>query len=157
MENLLLTIDISDKSFLYENIEKSKLLKEEIDQKWNIVDTLDEDESFNLIYELEEKEKTFSSYLSIYSLSSLFDEHIHREEGISYDVTKIFISEKTYDEFRSIDKKVLDIFYKDRYSEQYLLKQLSMLYLFSGFSVKSGLDNNLIYIQKDVLKEQRID
>lgn len=157
MENLLLTIDISDKSFLYENLEKAKSLKKEVDEKWNLVDTLDENESFDLVYELEEKEKTFSSYLSIYSLSSVFDKHIGRSDKMAYDVTKIWISEKTYDELKSLDKEILDIFYKERYSEQYLAKQLSMLYLFSGFSIKAGLDDNIIYIQKDVLKEQRID
>lgn len=154
MENILLTIDFPDDSFFEDNLNKAKELKKWIKKQWKLCDKKEID-CEDIIDIIEEREKEYSNYISIYSLISLLDSKIERTENQQFDVTKIYVSENTYNKMKEHDLKLLLLKYKDIYKKSKIESQLGMLHLFSGFSVKEGLEDDRIYILQDVLREKR--
>lgn len=154
MENLLITIPFPENSFFENNLKKVKDLKRWIDKQWKLCDEgkLDCDE---VSYETEQKAKELGDYFSIYSLVSLLDENIERTSAQQFDVTKIYVSENSYNKMKEHDLKIMKIMYKDVYTDKRINSQVGMLHFSSGFAVKEGLDDDKIYILNDVLKDKR--
>jgi phosphoketolase len=152
MENLLTKIEIPGKDFFDNNFNNVKLLKDDIDKKWILVEKeeLDFDEVSYLEDQLKEE---YLNNLSVYSLVSILDSHIPRKENQQFDVSKIYVSMKTYEIMKESDKKILSYIWSELYTPKKIDKEVGMLHLFSGFAVKDGLEDNVLYILNDVLKE----
>lgn len=154
MENLLITIPFPADSFFENNLKNVKSLKRWINKQWKLCDE-GKLEFEDVSYETEEKSKELGDYFSIYSLVSLLDKNIARTESQQFDVTKIYISENSYNKMKEHDLKIMKIMYKDVYTDKRINSQVGMLHFASGFSVKEGLDDDKIYILNDVLKDKR--
>lgn len=152
MDNLLMIIEFPNELFFENNLKQVKKLKAWIKKQWKLCDQgkIDCEDVVDII---ESKEKQYSDFFSIYSLVSLLEENIKRNENQQFDVTKIYVSENTYNKMKDFDLKIMNIIYNGVYKPHKIQSQVSMLHFVSGFAVKEGLEDNKIYILNDVLKE----
>lgn len=164
MKNIIKTITIP-KSHFEKVLTKAEKLNTEINIQeeylWNNEDNEEiSNKAWDKLHTKVEKLKEKRNYTySMYSLVVLIDKAIPNRRSAKLggkdqqiDVTKIFISENTYDLMKEHDRKLLHIIYKDLYSDQKIEKELSMLHLFSGFSISEDAEDNKIYINEGHLR-----
>lgn len=109
------------------------------------------DKEYNKLYlKIEKLKEKRNNYFSMYSLVSLIDKAYPRTKDQKIDVTKIYISENTYNKMKEHDKQILSL-NKD-YSEERISKELGMLHFFSGFCVDNTMKDNQIKVLDNHLR-----
>lgn len=133
------------KELLNKNIEEVKEFKNKIDLLWKQCEEkkMDCDEAS---YQVEEIEKNSINHLSMYLIVKILDKTHNRKEDEQYDVTKIKISKEAEEEYRKHDKEVLSIINSD-WTEEKINKEISWIYLMSGFVVDKDLTNFEIKVE----------
>jgi len=144
-----------DKNLLKNLKEEAIKIKKEIDNLWNKCENekLDCDE---VAYLVEEKEKELTDKFILFNISKMFDKEINRKEKELYDVSKIVVSRNFDKIMREFDKEILTMIKGNFYKEDYIEKEISMLYLFQGFRLEKeeeSLEDYKFYFMEDFLRE----
>ena len=144
---MILTNEMLEKEL---NIVKEKA--EKIEKYWEDCDNevLDCDDAS---WEVSKIEETYVSNLSMYMISRELDKKVQRKEDEQYDVTKIRISEDDEKRYRDYDKKVLKIM-NPEWKDEKISKELSMLYLFSGFAIGKDLKKDEYVLEEGFIRKK---
>lgn len=140
MQNILQTINIS-KTHFDKILVKAGKLDSEIKEleEWLWTNESNESISNKDLDKMElkiKKMKDKRSYCySMYSFVSLIDKLCKRNKDQQIDVTKIFITENTYNKMKDHDRKLLHIIYNNILPNKKIEQELGMIHLFSGFSI----------------------
>lgn len=144
-------LPFSETLFDLEKIKKQVAL---IDEYFNKAD--DEslsDEERDSFYEQAEtlRENEINNY-SVYLCAEEMKKTFPLEENQLYDVTKIYISEKTYETMKAYDKESFKIFHDDIFSEEKVAKEIMWLHFNSGFCVDSKAEDFTLYLKEGFIR-----
>ena len=137
------------------NLKEAKRIKSEIDQEFEDIDSGKSKKDFELVYEEanEKRDNFLEKSISMYSLVPELDKVTKRKDDEQYDVSKIVISTEDNSKFMDYDRELLEIFYKDIYSEKKINSEISMLHLMSGFKVLDTAKQGEIIFEENYIKK----
>lgn len=131
-------IEVPGEDFFPELIKIAKEKKKEINAIWAKCELTEEDPNYLWPEEASEQTDKIEKYilhncLSMYALCYYFDKFIDKPEDMLYNVTRVWIPEELNQRSKTHDKELLKEL--KELSEEELNKEMSWLYLFSGFAV----------------------
>jgi len=153
MNKILVEFDLPGKEFYEENENKVKKIKEDIENLWKKCEEKDID-CEEIIGEVELLEGKVYDFISFHSLIPILKKNLPIDKDFLYDIKYLFISEEYFKLMKEYDLRIFKIIFGDRYNEDYLLNQVNMAHLMSGFTIDKDLSGNRIKIYEGAIRKK---
>ncbi len=142
-------LSMEEKQSYYKEIEK---IKDEIDMEWHLCEKAEKDcdEVFAITTE---KETQAQDLFSMFEITKRIRKAFLQDPKRICDITKIYVSEKIYNETVEYDYNLMKVLYRNKYTPEQARKEVSKLHLAYGLAMSPQIKDNQVHILKGIFGE----